>query len=82
VFSKKFDPKRDSKHLKWVHILISNAKAFIEGTYHGLDAIHLQSFFDEFCFRFNRRFWPQQLFARTLFACSCASPFTRYALIG
>jgi len=28
--------------LKWVHILISNAKAFIQGTFHGVDKKHLQ----------------------------------------
>jgi hypothetical protein len=44
--------------------------------------VHLQAFLDEFCFRFNRRRWLDQLFARTLKACSDAKPFTRYALIG
>jgi len=68
--------------LKWLHIVISNLKSFLNGTYHGVAKIHLQTFLDEFCYRFNRRFWPSQLFARTLFACSCAPPFTRYDLIG
>jgi len=39
-----FDHKGNPNHLKWLHTLISNAKAFIAGTYHGLDGIHLQAF--------------------------------------
>lgn len=53
---------KDSGALRCVHILISNAKAFLLGAYHGLDKKHLQSYFDEFCFRFNCRFWHEQLF--------------------
>ena len=55
---------QDSSALRWVHILISNVKSFLLGTYHGLSKKHLQSYFDEFAFRFNRRFWPEQLFPR------------------
>jgi len=55
--------------LPWVDTLISNAKAFIEGTYHGLDRKHLQAYLHEFCYRFNRRFWEHQLFGRLLNAC-------------
>ena len=43
---------------------------------------NLQAFIDEFCYRFNRRSWSNQLFARAMFACANASPFTRYDLIG
>ena len=77
-----FNLKENPEHLKWIHTLISNAKSFISGTYHGLDDIHLQAFLDEFCYRFNRRYWLDQIFARTLSACALAHPFTRYALIG
>lgn len=56
--------------LHWVHIVISNAKAFINGTYHGLGCKHLQKYLDEYCYRFNRRFWENQLFDRLLSACS------------
>jgi transposase-like protein len=55
--------------LKWVHILASNAKAFLLGTYHGVTPKHLQAYLDEFCYRFNRRKWPEQLFDRLLKAC-------------
>jgi hypothetical protein len=40
VRRKSFDHKENPEHLKWLHMLISNAKAFISGTYHGLDDIH------------------------------------------
>lgn len=57
------------KPLPWVHTIISNAKAFCLGTYHHFVRKHLQSYLDEFCYRFNRRFWENQLFDRLLAAC-------------
>ncbi len=77
-----FNAVENPEHLKWLHIVIGNLKAFINGTYHGVAKLHMQAFLDEFSYRFNRRFWPSQLFARTLVACASASPFTRYDLIG
>ena len=67
------DPVNDPEHLKWLHIVVSNAKAFILGTYHGLGSKHLQRYLDEFCYRFNRRKFTLQHFNRTLFACALAS---------
>lgn len=58
--------------LKWVHVVISNAKAFIEGTFHGLEAKHLQRYLGEFCYRFNRRYREEELFDRLLLACATA----------
>lgn len=60
--------------LKMLHIIIGNAKAYIQGTYHGLGSNYLQSYFDEFCFRFNRRFNPKEIFDRLLNVCVLASP--------
>ena len=76
-----FDPDHNPEHLKWLHIVISNAKAFIQGTYHGLDALHLQSYLNEFCFRFNRRFFTAQLFNRIVNACAISSPISYYELM-
>ena len=42
---------------------LSNLKVFLTGTFHGRCAL-LQSYLDEYCFRFNRRRTPDQLFAR------------------
>ena len=50
---KSYDP--NSGLLHWLHIVISNAKAFILGTYHGLPKKNLQSYLDEYSFRFSRR---------------------------
>jgi ISXO2-like transposase domain len=41
--------------LPWVHRAFSNAKTWALGVYHGLQIPHLQSYLDEFVFRFNRR---------------------------
>lgn len=65
----KFNVKDDPDHLKWLHTMISNAKAFIGGTFHGLDSKHLQSYLSEFCFRTNRRQFEGQMFNRLLAAC-------------
>ena len=62
--------------LKWVHILSSNAKVFISGTYHGIDKKHLQAYLDEFCYRFNRRRWEYHLFDRLVTACANSSGMT------
>jgi len=64
------------EHLKWIHIIISNTKAFIAGTYHGLGSRHFQAYLDEYCFRFNRRFRPDEIFSRLIAACVDCQPFT------
>ena len=80
VYPKHGAPRYDV--LKWVNILVSNAKAFILGTYHGVQKKHLQRYLDEFCYRFNRRFWPGQAFDRLLLACSRSGPITYAELRG
>lgn len=60
----------EPENLSWVHKVISNAKAYIMGTYHGLGKKHLQSYLSEYCYRFNRRFWQSQLFDRLLGVCA------------
>jgi hypothetical protein len=59
----------DKNMLKWLHTIISNAKAFVEGTYHGMERKHIQLYLDEFCYRFNRRYFHENLFERLAFAC-------------
>jgi transposase-like protein len=68
--------KQASEELPWVHIAISNAKRFLLGTYHGVSHKHLQRYLDEFCYRFNRRSWEQQMTDRLLTACINANPLT------
>jgi len=55
--------------LPHVHLFISNCKAFIQGTSHGLAETRLQQYLDEFGYRFNRRKRHKELFDRLLLAC-------------
>ena len=45
--------------LPWIHRVFSNLKRWGLGVYHGLREKHLQSYLDEFVFRFNRRATPK-----------------------
>ena len=67
---KPYDP--NSGMLHWLHIVVSNAKAFILGTYHGLPKDHLQSYLDEFVFRFSRRAFGGLLAQRLIHAVACS----------
>jgi transposase-like protein len=80
--AEKFDHKKHPEHLKWMHRLISNFKASVLGTFHGLDSRHLQSYLDEFCYRFNRRKFTGQLFNRLLHACVSTETITYAELTG
>ena len=62
--------------LPWIHILIGNVKSFIRGTYHGVSHKHLQSYLSEFCYRFNRRFFENQMTDHILTACLNTQQFT------
>jgi hypothetical protein len=60
---------RIDEHLPWVHRVISNIKANLIGTFHGVDAKYLQLYLDEACYRFNRRFWRDEIATRLVTAC-------------
>ncbi|GHT16968.1 hypothetical protein FACS189429_0080 [Bacteroidia bacterium] len=55
--------------LSWVHIAISNSKRQILNTYHNVKPEFLQKYLDEFCNKFNRRYYGEALFNRLLIAC-------------
>jgi hypothetical protein len=76
VMVKRFGPQGSPDHSLWLHKIISNMKAFITGTYHGLDKKHLQRYFDEPTYRFNGRHMHPQLFMRLLNACALVSAIT------
>ena len=69
-------PQEAMEKLPWVHILIGNAKSFIRGTYHGVSHKHLQSYLNEFCYRFNSRFNEFQITDKLLTACLSTSVIT------
>lgn len=64
-----FNPVENGEHRGWLHVIVSNLKSFIDGTYHGLDKKHLQNYINEFCYRFNRRLFKRQGFYRLLDCC-------------
>jgi transposase-like protein len=47
--------RRAKEVLPWVHLVFTNLKAWIRGTFHGVSKKHMQRYLDEFVFRFNRR---------------------------
>jgi transposase-like protein len=79
---KNYDPKNQPEHLHWIHTIISNAKSMIDGTFHGLDKIHLQRYLNEYCYRFNRRHFKSGVFARLVNACASVDKITYHELIG
>ena len=48
-------PREVGKVLPWVHIVISNAKRQLLDVFHSVDTTFLQSYLNEYCYRFNRR---------------------------
>ncbi len=67
-------PEEADQWLPWVHIVIANLKRFLLGTFHGAVRPHrLQEYIDEFVYRFNRRYWEEQIPNRLLAHCVGAS---------
>lgn len=57
-----------TKHLKWVHVAISNLKRTLLGIYHSVNANYIQSYLNEFCYKLNRRYFGNKLFDRAILA--------------
>lgn len=57
------------KVLPWVHIAISNAKKICLGIHHSIKRPYMQNYLNEFCYKFNRRYLPNDLFDRLMIAC-------------
>lgn len=60
------DPARAEAYLPMSHLIFSNLKTWPHGTHHGVSLQHLQSYLDEYVFRFNRRFYPMTAFNSVL----------------
>ena len=58
---------------EWIDKIVSLAKAFIDGTYHGR-MIYRQNYLEEFAYRFNRRQFGHRLVERLLLACATTAP--------
>jgi len=59
--------KEASKVLPWVHIAISNAKRLLLDVHHSIGNDYLQSYLDEYCYKFNRRYFDS-VFDRVVIA--------------
>lgn len=64
--------------LPWVHIAISNSKRQLLSTFHDVKPEFLQNYLDEFCYKFNRRYFGEALFGRLLVACVSYQNTFRY----
>lgn len=61
------NPEVAEEYLPIVHLVFSNLKAWLQGTHHGrVEPKHLQTYLNEFTFRFNRRFYPFNAFRSLL----------------
>ena len=67
--------------LPWIHRVFSNLKTWALGVYHGLRLKHLQSYLDEFTFRFNRRRTRHAAFRSLLRIAARRQPVTYKMLI-
>lgn len=67
----------------FVHTLISNAKMWLGGTFHGgVRPKYLAAYLNEFCYRFNRRKRTRQGFSRLLPICVASTPVTWAEITG
>ena len=59
---------------RWINTVISLAKTFIDGTYHGRGRARRQLYLDEYTYRFNRRHFATRIADRLLIACVQSAP--------
>ena len=58
-----------SEMLPWVHLAITNAKSLLLNVHHDIKPEYLQGYLNEFCYKYNRRYFGEKLFDRLLIAC-------------
>jgi hypothetical protein len=59
-------PEGLPKVLPWVHIAIGNVKRLLLDVHHQLKNEYLQYYLNEFCYKFNRRHFGENLFDRMI----------------
>jgi len=62
------DKTKVDKVFPWVHRAISNSKRLLVGIHHSVNSKYTQNYLDEFCYKFNRRYFGEKLFDRLLIA--------------
>jgi transposase-like protein len=70
-----------NKYAPHIHQAFGNLKAWLLGTHHGVDPKHVQSYLDEFVFRFNRREHPMAAYSTLLGIASHRTPLTMRNLV-
>ena len=65
---------RASEILPWVHVVFTNLKAWLRGTFHGVSKKYMQRYLDEFTYRFNRRWLEKDLFGFVLARAALGAP--------
>ncbi len=61
--------KKAAKLFPWVNRTISNAKRMLNGVHHNsINAKYVQNYLDEFCYKFNRRYFGDKLSDRLMIA--------------
>jgi DNA-directed RNA polymerase subunit RPC12/RpoP len=71
------NPTKTGQVVPFAHRAISNMKAWLIGTHHGVGRPHLQAYLDEFVFRYNRRGSPEAAFQTLLGLGSAHAPVRR-----
>jgi hypothetical protein len=80
VDKKVVKPEDAPKVLPWVHIAISNAKSMFLNLYHGIKDEYLQSYLNEFCYKFNRKYFDDRLFDRLMVASLAYTPTFKHRI--
>lgn len=62
------DKKEVATLFPWVHTAISNVKKKILGLHHQVKDDYMQNYLNEFCYKFNRRYFGEKLFDRLVVA--------------
>ena len=68
--------------LSWIHRVFSLMKRWGLGTYHGLRRKHVDTYLNEFVFRYNRRFYRHVSFETVLGLASRRQPTSYWEIIG
>jgi hypothetical protein len=66
--------------LPWVHLVISNSKRMLIDIHHKIKPESLQAYVNEFCYKFNRRYYGEALFDRLLMVSASTKNNFRYRI--
>jgi hypothetical protein len=72
--------KQVGEILPWVHLAISNAKRMLLDIHHNIKPEFLQGYLNEFCYKFNRRYFGEAMFDRLLIVSATSKNEYRYRI--